>query len=117
MIMTASTLVSALRVRAASLAVALAVVALASAVACARSQPKKPDGPVYHGVGVVVWVSADRDSVKIKHEDIEGLMPAMTMKFVVENKTLLDGIGENDNVRFSVVEDTRGYLITELAKT
>jgi Cu/Ag efflux protein CusF len=77
-----------------------------------------PSGPVYRGAGVVIWVNAEDGSIKIDHEEIKDLMPAMAMKFVVRDKTLLNGIDANDRVEFDVVEATHeGYVITALKKS
>jgi Cu/Ag efflux protein CusF len=41
--------------------------------------------------GQVLSVHADRQQITIKHEDIEGLMPGMTMTFPVASAELLRG--------------------------
>lgn len=69
---------------------ALAAVMLASGVAafgCAQSQPARR----YPLRGQVLAVSQERQQVTIKHDDIPGLMPGMTMSFPVAKPELLTG--------------------------
>lgn len=55
--------------------------------ACGGAPPAKR----YELKGQVVAVHADRQEVAIKHEDIVGYMPGMTMSFPVETKSLMIG--------------------------
>jgi Cu/Ag efflux protein CusF len=81
---------------------------------CARSNTAAPAGQVYHGAGTVIWVDMEAGAIKIDHEEIKDLMPAMKMKFVVRDKALLNGIKANDRVEFDVVEAVEGYVITAI---
>jgi Cu/Ag efflux protein CusF len=96
---------------------ACALAVIAATLSCGQSSTSAPGGPVYHAAGVVVWVNADAGSIKIDHEDIKDLMPAMAMKFVVRDKALLNGINASDRVEFDVVEATEGYVITAIKKS
>ena len=50
----------------------------------AGTAEKKPDGAKRHPVrGVIVEVQSDQSSLLVKHEEIPGFMPAMTMLFKV----------------------------------
>lgn len=64
----------------------------------------------YAGVGDVVSIDEPRLHVIIRHEDIPGLMGAMTMRFAVASQPVLDGIAPGDAVRFVVVQ--RGSQLT-----
>jgi protein SCO1 len=56
-------------------------------------------------------VDRARGEITIKHEDIKGFMPGMTMPFKVRDEHLLDGRAPGDLVRATlVVEDSTGYL-------
>ena len=51
----------------------------------------EPPAKRYELVGQILAVHADRQELTIKHEDITGYMPGMTMSFPVSNKTLMEG--------------------------
>ena len=64
------------------------VIALAVAICgCGRTQPR----PRYALQGQILAVKPDVLAVTIKHGDIQGYMPAMTMTYNVASKALLDG--------------------------
>jgi protein SCO1 len=61
--------------------------------------------------GQVLAVDRDRQEITIKHGDIQGLMPGMTMPFKVSDAKLLDGVQAGDIVKATlVVKDATGYL-------
>jgi protein SCO1/2 len=61
--------------------------------------------------GVVVKVSPGSKEVEIRHEEIPGYMPAMTMPFEVKSANELAGISPGDNVSFRlIVTDTEGWI-------
>lgn len=59
----------------------------------------------YDGTGVITKINLEIVSVELKHEEIEGLMPAMQMKFYVSEKKILDNLKVDDKVDF-VLEDS-----------
>ena len=66
---------------------------------------------LYAGVGTVKEVRPDLDQLVLDHEDIEGLMPAMTMNFDVAPE-LLAGLAPGDRVRFQLsVEGGRHRIV------
>jgi protein SCO1/2 len=70
-------------------------------------------GPRAHeGVGTVVEVAPDLGQVMLAHEEIPGLMPAMTMNFDVSDPALLSAIAAGDRVRFALDVDGSRYRIT-----
>jgi protein SCO1 len=82
------------------------VVLLALVAACSR-------GREFELTGQVLAVDQARQEITIKHGDIQGFMPAMTMAYKVRDAKLLDGRVPGDLVRARlVVEDTSGYLRT-----
>lgn len=70
----------------------------------------------YHGVGVVKRLDPKRPSIEIDHEEIKGLMPAMTMEFYVKDKSLLDGLKPGDRITFTIEDGVGGVKITEIKK-
>lgn len=85
-------------------AVALALVAAAAAAACSR--PRQ-----YELRGQVLAVDRARRELTVKHEDIRGFMPGMTMPFRVEDAADLTEVTAGDVIRATlVIEDDAGYL-------
>jgi protein SCO1/2 len=90
--------------------VAWSLAALWLSAACA---PRAREYPLR---GQVIAVHRDRQELTVRHEDIPGFMPAMTMPFRVEPAHLLDGCAPGDLVTGTlVVADTDAYL-TALTK-
>lgn len=88
-------------------AVAIAVSLLASA--CRRS----PEPRQYELNGQVLAVRPERREVVIKHQDIKGFMPGMTMPFTVRDVELLSGREPGDLVTATLVfGETEAYLST-----
>ena len=88
------------------LAAALGIVA--TAAACSRPEPPRR----YPLTGQVLAVHPERQQLTIKHEDIPGFMPGMTMTFPVTPATLLEGrvAGELITATLEVSEST-GRLV------
>jgi protein SCO1 len=78
-----------------------------------------PDAPgrEYELKGQILAVRPERSEVVIKHEDIKGFMPGMTMPFKVKDTALLDGKQPGDLVTATlVVAEVEAHLRT-LEKT
>lgn len=67
--------------------------------ACRRNERR------YDLKGKVVMVEKDKRLVTIAHEDVPGLMPAMTMPFTVPNQADLDFLAPDDQVSATLVID------------
>jgi protein SCO1/2 len=83
--------------------VALAVVL--SAVAC-------DDTKVHAGHGVIHEVSLEDGQVLIAHDDMPGLMPAMTMSFSIYDKPLLESLRPGDVIDFELTAQRGSFFIT-----
>lgn len=65
----------------------------------------------YELVGQVLAVDPARQEITVRHEDIRGFMPGMTMPFKVKEGQLLDGRMPGDLIKATlVVKDSQGYL-------
>lgn len=74
------------------------------AMGCSRPQE-------YPLVGQVLAVHPDQQVITVKHEDINGFMPGMTMPFKVKDAGELAGRKPGDLITATlVVEDSVGYL-------
>jgi protein SCO1/2 len=85
------------------------IVLLALAAACSRGpQPRQ-----YELRGQILGIQPDTREVLIKHEDIQGFMPGMTMPFKVQDEKLLKGLAPGDLVSATlVVAETNAHLST-----
>ena len=87
---------------------AVLVVAI-SATACNRTPPTKQ----YQLTGQILDLKADTNEVLVKHDDIPGFMPAMTMPYKVEDPRLLAGKQPGDLITATlVVGETEAHLST-----
>jgi protein SCO1 len=83
----------------------ITVLAIVCAHACA------PRGREYELRGQILAVDPARSELTVKHEDIRGFMPGMTMPFKVRDSKLLAGRKPGELIRATlVVEETEGYL-------
>ena len=83
------------------------ILAAAVAASCSRG----PEPKQYELRGQVLGLKPESQEVLIKHEDIKGFMPGMTMPFKVKDGKVLTGIQAGDLVTATlVVADTDAYL-------
>jgi protein SCO1 len=76
----------------------------ATLTACSRARQ-------YEFRGQVLAVDRTRRELTVKHEDVRGFMPAMTMPFKVEDPRVLDELSPGDLVKATlVVRNSNGYL-------
>jgi protein SCO1/2 len=89
---------------------ACAVLGLVVAVAAAACSPRTP-AREYELTGQILAVRPERREVVIKHQDIKGFMPGMTMPFTVRDSSLLTGKQPGDLVAATlVVGETEAHL-------
>lgn len=97
----------------------LSLVAVLVVAGCGKSPEAGKAVPAASGTnqqrfqvkGVVLEVKPADKSVKIKHEEVTGYMPAMTMPFDVRDTNELAGIEPGDPVSFRlIVTDTEGWI-------
>jgi protein SCO1/2 len=89
------------------IAAALAVCALAAA-ACTRAEPPRR----YPLRGQVLAVHPDRRQLTVRHEDIPGFMPGMTMSFEVSPPELMKGREPGELISATLeVADFTGRLV------
>ena len=81
---------------------AVLVIALVSACSTAREYPL---------TGQVLFADPSKLEITVKHEDIPGFMPGMTMPFRVSDKRTFDRVKPGDLITATlVVEETSRYL-------
>src|SRR5881396_1601398 len=87
-------------------------VAAVFAASCTRSDER-------HFVlqGQILSIAANRHEATIKHEDIQGLMPAMTMPYRVRDSKLLDGLAAGDLIKARLVLVANDAYLDQVLKT
>jgi protein SCO1/2 len=83
--------------------------ALASALALLAACPR--EARVYDARGVVRDVQKEYAQLVIEHEDIEGLMPAMTMNFGVADPALLETLEPGNRIEFRLEVTPKSYRV------
>jgi Cu/Ag efflux protein CusF len=76
----------------------------------------EPTGSARPGHGVVRGLDAQATAVTIEHDEIPGLMMAMTMPFSVDDPAILDGVAVGDEVDFLVKQDGDRYVVTQIRR-
>ena len=89
----------------------LAIALIASC--CAQRQPQN----MYRLQGQVLSIEAPRKTLTIKHSEIKGLMPAMTMPYTVKDDRLLNGLTPGDLVDATLVIVSNDAYLTAITKT
>jgi Cu/Ag efflux protein CusF len=69
----------------------------------------------FHGQGTVVAIDPQQGTVTLDHGAIPGLMPPMTMAFVVDAPETLQGLEPGDTVTFTLEPRGVTVTITEMA--
>jgi len=83
------------------------LLAMLIVTACNRTEPTKQ----YQLTGQILDVKPDTKEVLVRHEDIPGFMPAMTMPYRVEDAELLAGKQPGDLITATlVVGETEAHL-------
>src|SRR6185503_8334479 len=72
-------------------------------VAMAPACSKAPEGLEYTLQGQILSVNAERTEANIKHDDIKGFMPAMTMPYHVKDAKELSGVQPGDLITSTLV--------------
>jgi len=85
--------------------------ALASA-ACGKSSDQRS----FTLQGQVLSVDTARKMVVVKHEEIKGFMPAMTMPYEVQDARSLDGLAPGDLINATLVVFSNGAHLTRINK-
>jgi protein SCO1/2 len=86
---------------------------LLGAAACTRApEPKR-----YELKGQILGIKPEDQEVLIKHEDIQGFMPGMTMPFKVREAKLLDGLTAGDLVTATLVYGGTDSYLSAIKKT
>jgi Cu/Ag efflux protein CusF len=70
----------------------------------------------YEGRGAVVSLEEKGKKITLKHDEIKGLMAAMTMEFTVRSSAMLDSLRPGDSVRFTLRPEGADFVIEKIEK-
>lgn len=81
--------------------------------ACSRG----PEAPTYQLKGQVLAVRPETREILVKHDDIPGFMPAMTMPYAVKDAALLKDRAPGDLITATLVVETNFAHLSVITKT
>ena len=82
---------------------------LAAAASCSSAK-------TYEMRGQILAVNRDKMEILVKHEEIPGLMAAMTMPWKVQTANMLDNLGPGDLITSEIIVDNNQGVITKITK-
>ena len=89
---------------------------LISCLTCAACSPAPPKN-TYTLQGQILSIDAPRKTLNIKHGDIKGLMPAMTMPYTVRDAALLKDLTAGDLIDATLVVESNDAYLSSIRKT
>lgn len=73
-------------------------------------------GRTYEGRGAIIQLDQNDNRVTLRHGEVEGVVPAMTMDYDVESLELLHGLKSGDQVRFQLSPRGFDFVVVEISK-
>lgn len=93
------------------------IIALTAATLGLAACGRDPDIRSYQLTGQILVVKPDTNEVLVKHEDIPGFMPAMTMPYAVNDPTLLKDRAAGDLITATLVVGQERAYLSAITKT
>ena len=94
-----------------------AAAALVMVAACNRAPQQKGFEPkTYSLQGQVLAIEPDKKLATVKHEEVKGFMPAMTMPYAVKDAKALDGLAPGDLINAKLSVESSGVFLTDIKK-
>jgi protein SCO1/2 len=93
-----------------------APIVLSLCVAFAAAACTKSDERTFPLQGQVLSLEPARKQLTVKHEEIKGFMPAMTMPYEVRDAKLLDGLAPGDLINATLVVVSNGAYLSAIRK-
>jgi protein SCO1/2 len=90
------------------------ILLLLIASACSRTPPPPKQ---FELTGQILAIQPERSEVLVKHDDIKGFMPAMTMPYKVQDGSLLAGKEPGDLIRATLVVGEVEAHLSSMTKT
>ena len=93
------------------------IIALTLAAGLATACGRSDTGRTYQLTGQMLVVKPDTNEVLVKHDDIPGFMPAMTMPYTVKDAALLKERVPGDLITATLVVAPEGAFLSAITKT
>src|SRR5437764_1798416 len=90
----------------------LALTLALAAAGCSKTSDERR----YTLEGQVTAIPPDRQFVTVKHGEIKGFMPAMTMAYSVKEPKVLDGVAPGDLIKADLVVVLNNAYLTNIKK-
>ena len=90
---------------------------IAGLVIAVASCSRAPETRSYELTGQILVVKPETNEVLVKHEDIPGFMPAMTMPYAVNDPALLKGRAAGDLIKATLVVGQERAYLSAITKT
>ncbi|HWA25328.1 MAG TPA: copper-binding protein [Lacunisphaera sp.] len=84
-----------------------------AACCCATAAAEKPDAPSHALKGVVKSLLPEKSALLVKHEEVPGVMRAMTMMFKVE-PSVLERVKAGDAIEALMSKRADGWWLSEV---
>src|SRR5881227_1138164 len=91
-------------------------VALCLCLSLAGAACTTPDQRTFTLQGQVLSLEPARKQLTVKHEEIKGFMPAMTMPYEVRDEKLLTGLAAGDLINATLVVVSNGAYLSRITK-
>lgn len=88
---------------------AVLVAALVAVVSCSGAK-------TYEMRGQILGINRDKMEILVKHEEIEGLMPAMTMPWKVRTANMLDNLEPGDLISSEIEVNNNQGVVTKITR-
>jgi protein SCO1/2 len=85
------------------------VLAMFTALSCSSAK-------TYEMRGQILGINRDKMEILVKHDEIKGLMPAMTMPWKVRTANMLDNLGPGDLITSEIEVDNSQGVVTKITK-
>ncbi len=86
-------------------------------VAQAKMEMKEmPTSGIFEGIGKVIGVVPSTGEIILQHEEVKGLMKAMTMGYSVKPVDLLKGLRPGDTIKFKIDAGSKAIVAIESLK-
>jgi len=97
--------------------IVIVIVTVLLVVAFVNQRGRRVDERTYALAGQVQSITPDRQEAMVKHAEIKGLMPAMTMPYRFKTKSELDALKPGDLIDGTLVIVSNDAYLTDVKKT
>src|SRR5688572_21436046 len=93
------------------------IIALTAALAGLAACGREPEERTYQLTGQILVVKPETNEVLVKHDDIPGFMPAMTMPYTVNDVAIIKDRAAGDLIKATLVVGVERAHLSAITKT